>query len=630
MHSLVPLLIHPLCSSNIGVMDVDFGQVFHDDDDLNLTYNQIFTGSDSKSVTSCSTSSTGKLKKNKQVIVSPNVKVVDKPKLEENAKIGSGIKIKSDQILSPDGIKQCDTDLSNNTFLIELIPQSLTSSQLAAVSATNTVHLHFPPIEAFPAQIGGVWCDGGGDSDNEDIDDGDNADKKRKRLSKPVNPDADLILLATDECIKTMNIDPNSKEGKKQRKLVRNRMSAQMHRERKKAYITYLENIIRHRESVISSMQNKLTYLSKENEILHRNKPVSSNSSSNYTTSNDVDTSDALSISSVDTIAPLDSAVNIEEPDKKKYRTTVSFFSLIFMVAFTLFANPKSPAPFADKYPLVPSISAMNSIDSTYNVPNPSSNWQLIASPIVLNDATDFTRVQDEKPPAILSLDAPENKNNRNIIRSTNAIWKFQDKVVQLFPNVNDTQDKLRIKKRNLRNGYSHDVDKRALIPSYTQSGMESFHGHASSSISSSKVLITQGQALLHPALSIGMSSDNMKQTTKTASNMSTKSDTSVSTTALSPYYVGASSSPAAPHALLSISSSDDAPQENNDNMLLMILPANQVRWGKSVSDSLSMETLLSNNNFTSDGDTALADDMWVEIGCAVFKAQLVKNVTLI
>jgi hypothetical protein len=159
---------------------------------------------------------------------------------------------------------------------------------------------------------------------------------------------------------------------------------------------------------------------------------------------------------------------------------------------------------------------------------------------------------------------------------------------------------------------------------------MESFHGHASSSISSSKVLITQGQALLHPALSIGMSSDNMKQTTKTASNMNTKSDTSVSTTALSPYYVGASSSPAAPHALLSISSSDDAPQESNDNMLLMILPANQVRWGKSVSDSLSMETLLSNNNFTSDGDTALADDMWVEIGCAVFKAQLVKNVTLI
>ena len=623
--------MYSLCNSNIGVMDVDFGQVFHDDNDLNLTFNQSYVGSDSKSVTSCSTSSTGKSKKNKQVIVSPNVKVVDTPKVEDSAKIGTGIKIKSDQILSPDGIKQCDTDLSNNTFLIELIPQSLTSSQLAAVSATNTVHLHFPPIEAFPAQIGGVWCDGGGDSDTEDIDDGDNTDKKRKRLSKPVNPDADLIFLATEECIKTMNIDPNSKEGKKQRKLVRNRMSAQMHRERKKAYITYLENIIRHRESVISSMQNKLTYLSKENEILHKNKPESSNISSNYTTSSDVDTSDAVSISSGDTIAPLESVVNIEEPDKKKYRTTVSFFSLIFMVAFTLFASPKSPAPFADKYPLVPSISAMNSIDTTYNLPNPSNNWPLIASPIIFNDASDFTRVQDEQPSAILSLDSPEDKNNRNIIRSTNAIWKFQDKVVQLFPNVSNTQDKLRIKKRNLRNGYSNNDDKRALIPSYTQNAdMGSFHGHTSSSISSSKVLITQGQALLHPALSIGMSNDYMKQTTKTASNPDVKSDTSVSTTALSPYYGGASSSPTAPKALLSISSSDDAPQESNDNMLLMILPANQVRWGKSVSDSLSMETLLNNSNFTSNGDTAQADDMWVEIGCAVFKAQLVKNVTLI
>ncbi len=624
------LLTYSFCYSNIGAMDVDFCQVFHDDNDLNLTINQSYISSDSKSVTSCSTSSTGKSKKNKQVIVSPNVKAVDTPKVEDNTKIGTGIKIKSDQILSPDGIKQCDTDLSNNTFLIELIPQSLTSSQLAAVSATNTVHLHFPPIEAFPAQIGGVWCDGGGDSDTEDIDDGDNTDKKRKRLSKPVNPDADLIFLATEECIKTMNIDPNSKEGKKQRKLVRNRMSAQMHRERKKAYITYLENIIRHRESVISSMQNKLTYLSKENEILHKNKPESSNNSSNYTTSSDVDTSDAVSISSGDTITPLESVINLEEPGKKKYRTTVSFFSLIFMVAFTLFASPKSPAPFADKYPLVPSINAMNSIDTTYNLPNPSNNWPLIASPIILNDATDFTRVQDEKPSAILSLDSPEDKSNRNIIRSTNAIWKFQDKVVQLFPNVNNTQDKLRIKKRNLRNGYSNNDDKRALIPSYTQNDMGSFHGHTSSSISSSKVLITQGQALLHPALSIGMSNDYIKQTTKTTSNTDTKSDTSVSTTALSPYYGGASSSPTAPKALLSISSSDDAPQESNDNMLLMILPANQVRWGKSVSDSLSMETLLNNSNFTSNGDPAQADDMWVEIGCAVFKAQLVKNVTVI
>jgi hypothetical protein len=121
-----------------------------------------------------------------------------------------------------------------------------------------------------------------------------------------------------------------------------------------------------------------------------------------------------------------------------------------------------------------------------------------------------------------------------------------------------------------------------------------------------------------------------MKQSTKTVDNNEVKSETSVSTTtALSPYYGDATSSPAAPKALLSISSSE-VPPDTNDNMLLMLLPANQVRWGKSVSDSLSMEALLSNSNFTLDGDAAPADDMWVEIGCAVFKAQLVKNVTLI
>jgi len=618
----------------MGVIDVDFGQIFGDDDNLNLPYEQSNTCSDSKSVTSCSTlSSAGKSKKNKQIIVSPSVKTTETPTAEENINLGTGIKIKSDQMLSPDGIKQChNDDLSNKTFLIELIPQSLTSSQLAAVSATNTVHLHFPPIEAFPAQIGGVWCDGGGDSDTEDIEDGNNGvDKKRKRLSKPVNPDADLIFLATEECIKSMSIDPNSKEGKKQRKLIRNRMSAQMHRERKKAYITYLENIIRHRESVISSMQNKLTYLTKENKILHKNKPASSNTSTNYTTSSDADISDIVSISSGDTITQVDITASIDEPDKKKYRTTVSFFSLIFMVAFTLFASPKSPAPFADKYPLVPSISAMNSIETTYNIPNPTNNWPLIASPIVLSDTTDYTRVQGEMPSSILSLDLPEDKNDRSIIRNTNAIWKFQDKVVQLFPNANNTHDKLRIKKRNLRNGYASNDDKRALIPTYSHSDMGSFHSHSSSSIlSSSKVLITQGQALLHPALSIGMSNRYMKQSAKTVDNNEVKSETSVSTTtALSPYYGDATSSPAAPKALLSISSSE-IPPGTNDNMLLMLLPANQVRWGKSVSDSLSMEALLSNSNFTLDGDAAPADDMWVEIGCAIFKAQLVKNVTLI
>lgn len=59
----------------MGVIDVDFGQIFGDDDNLNLPYEQSNTCSDSKSVTSCSTlSSAGKSKKNKQIIVSPSVK----------------------------------------------------------------------------------------------------------------------------------------------------------------------------------------------------------------------------------------------------------------------------------------------------------------------------------------------------------------------------------------------------------------------------------------------------------------------------------------------------------------------------------------------------------------------------
>jgi hypothetical protein len=76
--------------------------------------------------------------------------------------------------------------------------------------------------------------------------------------------------------------------------------------------------------------------------------------------------------------------------------------------------------------------------------------------------------------------------------------------------------------------------------------------------------------------------------------------------------------------------------------MLVMLLPASSVRWGKNWAESSegTMEAMLNGLNFT---DTAHntrgsnsgtetggeSEGMWVEIGCSVFKAQLVRNVTL-
>ena len=54
------------------------------------------------------------------------------------------------------------------------------------------------------------------------------------------------------------NLDPTSKEAKKQRRLIRNRMSAQLHRERKKAYVDQLEGELRAREDEIGRLQAEL------------------------------------------------------------------------------------------------------------------------------------------------------------------------------------------------------------------------------------------------------------------------------------------------------------------------------------------------------------------------------------
>jgi hypothetical protein len=52
-------------------------------------------------------------------------------------------------------------------------------------------------------------------------------------------------------------------------------MSAQMHRERKKAYITYLENIVRHREAKIIALNDQIVQLTKQQSITNFNNHVS-------------------------------------------------------------------------------------------------------------------------------------------------------------------------------------------------------------------------------------------------------------------------------------------------------------------------------------------------------------------
>jgi len=104
--------------------------------------------------------------------------------------------------------------------------------------------------------------------------------------------------------------------------------------------------------------------------------------------------------------------------------------------------------------------------------------------------------------------------------------------------------------------------------------------------------------------------------------------------------FKGRSSSVLPPIAMPGIASDDE-----HSNVLVMLLPASAVRWGKSWEDSREhdMDWMFKSLNYTASSSSSAENfednatgsrtgagtgDMWLEIGCSVFRAHLVKNVT--
>ena len=141
--------------------------------------------------------------------------------------------------------------------------------------------------------------------DNDYDDDNQPITKKRKVVDEEEeffkNSSAAIIAESTEKTLKQMNIDPHSKEGKIQRRKIRNRMSAQIHRDRKKAYIDYLEDKVRKRDEVITILQKLLKKNQRDNYLLRNN--LSQHNSTKYQkgsgTNHDDDDIDTLSASGV-------------------------------------------------------------------------------------------------------------------------------------------------------------------------------------------------------------------------------------------------------------------------------------------------------------------------------------------
>lgn len=79
---------------------------------------------------------------------------------------------------------------------------------------------------------------------------------------------AESMKQAIEEEIETLKIDPNSTEGKMKKKQIRNRLSAQLHRDNKKQYITDLEHEVAQYKEQAESLKALLMLHVRENEML--------------------------------------------------------------------------------------------------------------------------------------------------------------------------------------------------------------------------------------------------------------------------------------------------------------------------------------------------------------------------
>jgi hypothetical protein len=92
------------------------------------------------------------------------------------------------------------------------------------------------------------------------------------------------------------------------------------------------------------------------------------------------------------------------------------------------------------------------------------------------------------------------------------------------------------------------------------------------------------------------------------------------------------------PRVILDPMSTSQLPESSSvsdPQMMLMVLPASSVRWGTNWADSTAFSSLVKDNQSSSQGhgdtsgDDSGSENYWVEIGCSVFRAQIVKNITM-
>jgi bZIP transcription factor len=668
--------------------------------------------------------------------------------------------VEAPSIASVDGLDgHCMTEKENiSSFTDEGIKKRLSPESLNLMEGLT----EFIPWTGFDYSSDG-------DFDEDEVDDvtsaGAATKKKRKRTSqKQPSADADLIATATEENLRKLGIDPDSNEGKKQRRKIRNRLSAQLHRERKKGYISYLEGLVKERDVKLSTVSLDMSRILSENVSLRlkleiasgkRNENTDYSSGAGHTDSDTGEDSDTVSISSETATATSSTPSFTPKRSYKigsrfkgsKIGSAFSVFSAVLMISITVFGpfiqnmNPIQFEP--DNSPLLITIAENHDVimpslklpenEEVQTLDLDSVNKQLIPSrgrklQSTTTNEYDTTELSDRTRPSTPSLNGAEsdatslipatssgsnrlvfNSQNSALLPKNQALWQFHDHITDLYPpfenyyspntesSGNYTTGKIEVhvnERKHLRRRVANDSsiplgddnsvsDHVHMVPNVQDlsdnmgktlvsvhsliSSMQSPSLSASRSSSPrprsrpsqpsleftadaapqqhasvSRILLTQGRALLDPSLV--MRPQGAKSNVVPTPKEDTVTDALLKT--LSTWTGGRSSDepPVVRVGVNPMGTSPVDPQSSAGNMLVMLLPASAVRWGKNWGDSSegTMEAMLKGLNFTDSaygahgrnmggesGSGESDDGMWIEIGCSVFRAQLVRNVTL-
>lgn len=515
--------------------------------------------------------------------------------------------------------------------------------------------------------------------DNDDIGVGD-----FNQLSKN---EAELIAETTERNLIALGIDPDSKEGKKQRRKIRNRMSAQLHRERKKEYIDTLEAKVKDRDTIINQLQSKIKLLANENEMLRKRMNLSpgdfSDSSSSSTTNSTAETSSASTSDSSDTD---DVSVSVNDTDgsssplqSSSVPNISTLFSVFIMFGMTFW---NAPTPISTVMPTGNTgISNPNFQFTQLSLPSPQERYHSGNNEVsifhsrrrlsVSSSDSDYSNdeiIKDVDSTKFNSGPLIPLSNGNFHSMEKNGLWSYEnyDRIAQLYPLEMSRRATLQTGEPTLGTSTRPSTNNlRKRVPTgndsttTTSSSTRDFDSRDDKKIYStipssalSRIVVTSGKALLDPRMT-----KNPTSTVKKSDQYDVHDDNSKSIvpiighTGASAYfssyfinYISDGNESVDPKTRqLALKETSEFEDKNGDPMLMMLLPASVVQWGTQWSNDIkkddenSFKNFMRNHNINGSNfgehengeDADEIGNYFIEIGCSVFKAQLVKNVTI-